>query len=75
MITNSIGQAIRHYRLEKKLSQDELSKLAGVSYHTIVKLEQPNRSVNPTVETIVLIAKALGVSIQELIFHEMEAVS
>jgi transcriptional regulator with XRE-family HTH domain len=71
MNTNSIGQAIRHYRHEKRMSQDVLSKLSGVSYNTIVKLEKLDRPANPTIATLTALAKALGVSIQMLLNCEV----
>jgi transcriptional regulator with XRE-family HTH domain len=46
--------------------QDRLSKLADLSLNTIVNVEAGNNP-NPTIETIEKIAKALGVSIDELL--------
>jgi len=43
-----------------------LSKLAGVVYNTIVKIES-GENPNPTIETIEKIAKAFEVSIDELL--------
>ena len=67
MNTNTIGQAIRQYRQERKLSQEGLARLSGVSYNTIVKLEKLNRPANPTVGTLTLLAKALEISIPALL--------
>ncbi|KKU74071.1 MAG: Transcriptional regulator, XRE family, partial [Parcubacteria group bacterium GW2011_GWA2_47_26] len=48
------------------LSQDRLSKMADVSYNSIIKLETGGIT-NPTIETLQKIAKALNVSVDELI--------
>lgn len=48
------------------MSQDKLSKLADVAFHTVVKIESGN-TPNPTIETVKKIANALGVSIDELL--------
>jgi len=63
---SSIGENIRKYRLKKEMSQDRLSKLADVAFHTIVKIESGD-TPNPTIETVRKIADALGVSIDDLI--------
>jgi transcriptional regulator with XRE-family HTH domain len=62
---SSIGENIRKYRLKKNMSQDRLSKLADVAFHTIVKIES-GETPNPTIETVRKIAVALGVSIDDL---------
>ena len=61
----SIGENIRRYRLQKEVSQDRLSKLADVAFHTIVKIES-GETPNPTIETVKKIADALGVSLDVL---------
>jgi len=67
MDINNIGSCIRRYRNEKRLSQDELSKLSGVSYNTIVKLERKTVPANPTIGTLRRISGVLGMEIGELI--------
>lgn len=62
---SNIGKNIRKYRLQKKMSQDRLSKLANVAFHTITKIESGD-TPNPTIETVKKIADALGVSIDDL---------
>jgi len=64
---NNIGAAIRHYRKEKGLSQDQLSMRSGVSYNTIVKLERKYVVANPTIDTLQRIAGVLEVPICELL--------
>ena len=63
---STIGKNIKKYRQEKELSQDKLSKLADLSLNTVVKMEL-DESPNPTIETIQKIAKALGVSVDDLL--------
>jgi len=62
---NRIGKNIKKLRQVKVLSQDRLSKLADVSYNSIIKLET-GRITNPTIETLQKIAKALDVSLDVL---------
>jgi len=62
---SKIGETIKKYRLEKGMSQDKLSKLADVAFHTVVKIESGD-TPNPTIDTVKKIAFALGVSIDDL---------
>lgn len=61
-----IAQKIKKYRKAKGISQDKLSKLSGVTYNTIIKIESGS-TTNPRVETLHLIAKALGVTVDSLL--------
>ena len=63
---STIAKNIKQYRKGLKLSQDKLSKLAGVAYNTIVKIES-GENPNPTIDTLQKIAKALNISIKELL--------
>lgn len=63
---STIGKNIKKFRQEKELSQDKLSKLADLSLNTVVKIEL-DESPNPTIETIQRIAKALNVSVDDLL--------
>ena len=63
---NKISKNIKKLRQAKGLSQDRLSKLADVSYNSIIKLET-NGITNPTIDTLQKIAKALDVSFDDLI--------
>ncbi len=63
---STIGKNIKKFRQEKELSQDKLSKLADLSLNTVVKIEL-DESPNPTIETIQKIAKALSVSVDDLL--------
>ena len=62
---STIAINIRKYRHKKGISQDKLSKLAGVAFHTITKIEAGN-TPNPTIDTVKKIADALDVSLDDL---------
>lgn len=61
-----IAPNIKKYRKKKGISQDKLSKLAGVTYNTIIKIES-GATKNPRVETLRLIAKGLDVTVDDLL--------
>ena len=63
---STIGKNIKRFRQDKGFSQDKLSKLADLSLNTVVKIEL-DESPNPTIETIQRIAKALEVSVDDLL--------
>lgn len=63
---STIGINIRKYRHKRNISQDKLSKLAGITLHTITKIES-GVTPDPRIETVKKIAYALGVSIDNLI--------
>ena len=63
---SKIGKNLKKLRKQKDLSQDRLSKLADVSYNTVIKLESGGIT-NPTIETLEKIAKALGISVDDLL--------
>ena len=52
-------------REARGLSQEKLARLADVANNTIIKIES-EKNQNPTLDTLKKIAKALGVSIDEL---------
>lgn len=61
-----LAQNLKKLRENKSLSQDRLAKLADVANNTIIKIEQGG-NINPTLDTLKKIAKALDISIDELI--------
>jgi len=63
---STIAKNIRQQRKKLGFSQDKLSKLAGVAYNTVVKIESGENS-NPTIETLQKIAKALGIRVDDLL--------
>ncbi len=62
----TVAKNIKKYRKEKSLSQDKLSRLADVAHATIIKIESGGIQ-SPTIDTVQKIAKALGVSVEDLI--------
>lgn len=63
---SKISNNIKKLRQAKGLSQDRLSKLADVSYNSIIKLETGGIT-NPTIDTLQKIANAFGVSVDDLL--------
>ena len=63
---STIASNIKKYRNKISVSQDRISKLADVTYNTIIKIES-GANKNPTIETLAKIAKALGVGVDDLI--------
>ena len=61
-----LAQTIRKLRLKKGLSQEKLARLADISNATLVKIES-GVAKEPTITTVVKIADALEVSIDELL--------
>lgn len=61
-----IGFNIKKIRKEKRLSQDELSTISGVNYNTLIKIER-NINNNPTITTVLQLAKALNVPINQIV--------
>lgn len=57
---------LKKIREEKGLSQDRLAKLADLANNTIIKIEQ-GENINPTLDTLKKIAKALDVKVDNLI--------
>lgn len=60
-----LGNAIRELRTERGWSQEELSLKTGVHRNYIGGIERAERQ--PTVETVAVLADALGVTTSELI--------
>ena len=63
---STIAENIKKYRQKMEISQDRLSKIADVTYNTIIKIES-GVNKNPTIETLSKIAKALGATVNDLI--------
>ena len=62
----NIGKNIKKLRNKLGLSQEKLAKKSGVKYTTLTKIES-NVIKKPSVMVMAKIAKALGVSIEDLI--------
>ena len=53
-------------RKQKGWSQEKLATESGISYNTLIKLERGG-IVNPKIETVIKLADALNVSLDELV--------
>ena len=61
-----LAKNLKRLREKRGLSQDRLAKLADVANNTIIKIEQ-GENINPRLDTLRKVAKALEVSVDELI--------
>ena len=57
-----VGEKIKELRVEKKMSQEDLSRASGVSRQTILTLET-GKACSANTGTLAALAKALDVSI------------
>jgi transcriptional regulator with XRE-family HTH domain len=57
---------LKKLRKQKGWSQEKLAREAGISYQTLIKIEQ-GRIKNPKLETLIKLAKALGISLDRLV--------
>ena len=62
----NLAKNIERLRKTKGLSQERLARLADVANNTLIKMES-GENINPTLETLKKVAKALEVSVDELI--------
>lgn len=63
---NSIGVVIRRLRLEKELTQEVLSGLAGITRTHLTAIENGNK--NPNFETVWKLANALSIDPHVLVY-------
>lgn len=63
-ISKLIGQRIRNYRTQQKLSQEKLAELSGCHPTYIGQIERGEK--NATIESIEKIASALNISLSQL---------
>ncbi len=61
-----LGENIKKVRKKRKLTQDKLARLADIPYTTLTKVET-GIFKRPSVQVVAKIAKALEISIEELI--------
>lgn len=62
----NLANNIMKLRKQKDLSQEKLARLSDVANNTIIKMESGEND-NPTLETLRKVAKALDVSVDNLI--------
>jgi len=69
----SVGGRIRRYRQDRQLSLSQLAEQAGVSKGYISALENDPHARRPSAETLYAIAKALGVTMSDLLGRKLLA--
>ena len=57
---------LKKLRNKKGWTQERLAREAGISYNTLIKIERGGIR-NPKLETLIKLAKALGVSLDRLV--------
>ena len=62
----NLAKNIKKLRETKGLSQEKLARLADVANNTLIKMES-GENQNPTLDTLKKVAKALEVSVDDLI--------
>jgi len=63
---NSYLKNLKILRKKKGWTQEKLAQQAGISFHTLIKVER-GYIKNPKLETLVKLAKALDISVDKLI--------
>jgi len=66
MANSKISSNIKKLRTEKGYSLEKVARLSDLSLNTVMRVESGTNK-NPTIETLKKIAKALGVSVDELL--------
>ena len=66
----SIGKRIKHYRMEKKMSQEALGQIVLASSNHISYVETGVKA--PSLELLILIANALDVSADDLLTDNLK---
>jgi transcriptional regulator with XRE-family HTH domain len=61
-----IAKRLKELRMKTGWSQQKLAEEAGLSYNTITKIEQ-GAATKPTIQTMIKIADAFKISIDELV--------
>lgn len=62
----NVAKNMARLRKQKSLSQEKLARLASVANNTMIKMES-GENKNPRPETLRKVAKAFGISVDELI--------
>ena len=61
-----IGDKIKVFRVRQGLTQDALARKCDIPYTTLTKIES-NVIMKPSIQTVMKIAKGLGISIDDLV--------
>lgn len=64
-VENLIGKKIKKLRKKNNLTQEKLAIKAGIPYTTLTKIES-GVIKKPAVQTIIKIAKALNIKVEDL---------
>ena len=64
--TDKIRKKVAELRAREGITKSELAEKAKVNYNTVVKLEA-GENKNPTIKTLISIAKAFNIHVEELI--------
>ena len=62
--SEKFGQSLKRIRTKKVISQNKIARILGIDRAFISNIE--NGKTNPTLTTIAKLAKAIGVSVGEL---------
>lgn len=60
---------LKKLRKKKGWTQERLARETGISFHTLIKIEN-GRTKNPKIKTLIKLAKALGVSLDKLVGYQ-----
>jgi len=66
MSSVNLGKRIKELRNKYKITQDKLSKKADIPFSTLAKIEA-GYTPNPSMETLIRIARAFSIGLDELI--------
>lgn len=72
-IRKKLGEKIRQLRKLRELTQEQLGEKAGISYKFIGEVERG--TVNPSLDSLIGIAKALNVGVKELFPSENDIIT
>jgi transcriptional regulator with XRE-family HTH domain len=66
MLNNKIAFNFKKMRAQKRYSLEKVARLADLSLNTVIRIES-GVNKNPTIETLTRLARALEVSVDDLI--------
>lgn len=64
-VTQKIGVKISKIRKQKKITQEKLAEMASIDYSYLNLIEAGKK--NPSIKKLAKIARALGVSLKEIV--------
>ena len=67
---DQLGDRIKHFREEKSFTQEALSEKLNLARENISRFE--SGSLRPSLDTVVDIANALGISVDDLLVDSLE---